>query len=55
MLCCVVYQLVTGLNCWENHSVLTGQVQGTRKHVTVQDNIDTTHLGTCKCMRSFAD
>ena len=30
--CCVVYQLVTGSNCWENYSILTGQVQGTRKH-----------------------
>ena len=30
--CCVVYQVVTGLKCLENHSVLTGQLQGTRKH-----------------------
>ena len=46
--CCVVYQLVTGLNCWENNSVLTGQLQGIYKktHVTVQDNIETTHIAT---------
>ena len=37
---CVVYQLVIGLNCWENYSPLTG-TRYKKTHVTVQDNIET--------------